>query len=480
MPFPEFWFTVFACASAGVSAEVIDLGGRRELFVDHFLIERLEGARLKLEEPRWAGVAVAFDRQWEGIHCGYPTVIRDGGLVRLYYRGLPVSGKDGSNDEVTCYAESQDGIHWQKPDLGLFEVRGTRKNNVILAGHAPASHNFCPFLDARPGASPSERFKAVGGTAPQGLLAFASADGLHWRKLSEKPILSKGAFDSQNVVFWSESESAYLCYFRTWSGGGYSGFRSVSRATSPDLLNWSDPAPMEFGGAPPEHLYTNQTLPYFRAPHLYIAMPMRFMPGRKVLTDGQAKELGVAANYSGDCADSVLMTSRGGNRYDRTFLEGWIRPGADLGNWASRAGLTALGIVQTGPAEISIYKQANYAQPAARLDRYVLRLDGFASVNAPYAGGEMVTKAFKFSGRELEINFATSAAGGIWVEIQDQAGKPIAGHTLADSSELIGDDAARPVSWKQGADLSRLAGQAVKLRFKMKDADLYSLRFKNQ
>lgn len=55
-----------------------------------------------------------------------------------------------------------------------------------------------------------------------------------------------------------------LCFFRTWKGG----VRWITRATSPDFRNWSEPVDMGFGDAPDEHLYTNQTRPYFRAPHI--------------------------------------------------------------------------------------------------------------------------------------------------------------------------------------------------------------------
>lgn len=455
--------------------QVLEIGNRRELFVDHYLIDRLQGTRLKLHEPQLAGVALKFDRPWEGAFVGYCTVIKDGDVYRLYYRGLPKAGRDGSEIEGTCYAESRNGVRWEKPNLGLYEILGTRDNNVVLHGHAPASHNFSPFLDSRPGVPASERFKGVGGSQASGLIGFVSADGVRWKKWREKPIFTKGVFDSQNVVFWSESEGCYACYFRTFTSDG---FRTVSRATSKDFENWSAPAPMTFGDAPTEHLYTSQTHPYFRAPQIYIATPMRLLPGRRVLTKEQANALGVQPNYAGDCADAVFMTSRGSNWYDRTFMEGWIRPGNDLGNWASRAGMTALGVVPTGPAEMSVYKQAHYAQASAHLLRYTLRTDGFTSVNAPYSGGELVTKPLTFSGRELVINFATSAAGGVRVEILDEGGKAVPGHSHAEATELVGDEIERVVTWKAGADVSKLAAIPVRLRFVMKDADLFSLRFR--
>jgi len=453
---------------------VRNIGSRLELFVDHWLIEKLKGARLKLHQPVAKEVVLRFNKPWEGLFCGYVTVIKDGDIYRMYYRGRPDAGADGSVDEVYCYAESRDGIKWKKPNLGLFEVRGTRQNNVILANAAPVTHNFCPFLDTRPGVPPSQRLKAAGGTRRSGLIPYVSADGIHWKRLRKKPILTKGAFDSQNLVFWSPSEKCYVCYFRIF----YKDKRSISRATSKDFLNWREPVRMSFGEAPLEHLYTNQTQPYFRAPHIYIATPARFFPGRRALTPEQAKGAGVHSRYARDCSDNVLMTSRGGNHYDRTFLEAFIRPGIGYSNWASRCNYPALGIVPTGPAEMSIYLQRNYAQPTAHVQRFALRTDGFVSVSAPYRGGEMITKPLKFAGKVLMINYSTSAAGSVRAEIQDAAGKRVAGYSLRDAVPIIGDEIQRVVTWKkQGSDVGPLAGKPIRLRFVLKDADLYAIRF---
>jgi hypothetical protein len=468
-------------ADATVDSRIRDIGTRRELFVDTFLIDRLEGARLMLHRPRPAGVALTFDRPWEGVFSGYVTVIRDGETYRLYYRGLPASA-DGKADhslstEVTCYAESPDGSAFTRPNLGLFEVAGSRNNNVILA-RSPACHNFCPFLDARPGVPSDERFKAVGGKGETGLLAFASGDGIHWQPLGDEPIITRGAFDSQNVAFWSESENRYLCYFRTSRTVNGQRYRWISRATSADFLHWSEPVEMDMGDVPAEQYYTNQTHPCFRAPHIYLSLFARFMPGRRVVTPIQAQELGVVGEYSGDCSDAAFMTTRGGVRYDRTFMESFIRPGPGLANWISRTNYPALGIVPTGRGEMSCYVQRHYAQPDHHLQRLTLRADGFVSVHAPYGGGEMLTKPLTFRGGTLEINCATSAAGSIRVEIQDASGQPVPGYGLDDSEEIIGDEIDRAVSWKGRADAASLAGRPVRLRFVMRDADLYSMCFR--
>jgi len=464
-------------SSLQASDKPVAIDGRRELFVDYHLVDRLDGAAMVPARPRDEGVVFRFDRPWEGRFCGYTTILRDGETYRMYYRGLPEAGKDGSNTEVTCVAESNDGIHWTRPKLRLFEVHDTPTNNVVLADHAPFSHNFSPFLDTRPGVPADQRYKAIAGTSKTGLFVFVSPDGYRWRELNDKPAITKGAFDSQNVGFWSEAEQCYLCYFRTWTGG----YRRISRTTSKDLLSWTPPVLMEYRQgkepAPLEHLYTNQTAPYFRAPHLSMAIAARFLPGRQVISDAQAKAIDVDPGYFRDISDGILMSTRGGNVYDRTFMEGFVRPDIGLENWVSRTNYPVLGIVQTGPDTMSFYTNCNYGQPTACLRRYSLRLDGFASVRAPYEGGEMVTRPLTFQGKRLAVNFATSAAGGIRIEIQDAQGKPLPGFALADSVELIGNEISREATWKGDKTLAELAGRPVRLRFVLKDADLYAIQF---
>ncbi len=464
-------------------SSVLNISNRRELFVDDYLIDKMQNARLVLHHPIDKGIAVKFDNPWEGHFSGYCTIIKDGNLYRAYYRGLRKAGNDGSSQEVCCVAESKDGISWTKPELNLFEVEGHKINNVILANAAPVTHNFCPMLDTKPGVPADQRYKAIGGTMGSGLTAWSSADGLRWKKMQPEAVIKVKdvpytyMFDSQNLAFWSPAEKKYLCYFRVFEGG----YRRICRSTSDDFLHWSKPVLMEYrhrgGKAPIEHLYTNQTQPYFRAPHIYIATSARFMPGRQVLTDEQAKAINVNPKYFKDTSDAIFMATRGGNIYERTFLSSFIRPGIGARNWVSRTNYPALNIVQTGPTEMSVYVNQDYAQPTAHLRRYSMRLDGFASVQAPYAGGELLTKPLQFSGNKLTINFSTSAAGGIRVEIQDASGKPVPGFSLADSREQIGNEIDRVVTWKSGSDLSKLAGKTIILRFAIKDADLYAIQF---
>ena len=371
---------IFAlCAMVSSAAEPLKIGQRLEPFVDHYLIERLEGTTLRLHAPHYAGVALPFNDAWDRDASGYATIIEDQGLYRLYYRGGPADSSAGRAEGSTsyfCYAESRDGITWVKPKLGLVEFDGSKENNILLAPASredPYTQSLSPFLDTRPGVPPNERFKAVGGQWPQGLYVLVSPDGIKWSKWREQPVFKDGAFDSQNVAFWSEAEQCYVLYFRVFTGWTdytaknfrVDGYRSISRTTSPDLVNWTAPQRMTFGNTPLEQLYTNHTRPYFRAPHLYVATPMRLVPGRRFLTDAeQAAQkigkgfLGISGhnhNIPNEVSDTVFMTSRGGTRYDRTFMEAFVRPGLDKGNWVSRNGVPATGLIQTGPTEMSIY-----------------------------------------------------------------------------------------------------------------------------
>ena len=451
---------------------MLNIGSRRELFVDHYLIDRLGNARLELHRPRREAIAFNFDEPWEGAFACYATVLKDGDTYRAYYRGWPQIAASA----VVRVAESRDGIRWTKPRLGLHEVNGTRNNNVILVpgdGDGGVTHNFAPFVDKRPGVPEAERYKALGGGGA-GLIAYASADGLSWKKMQDRPVFTQGDFDSLNVPFWSEAEGRYVCYFRRSKDS----YRWISRTTSDDFLNWADPVEMDMGDTPPEHFYTNGTTPYFRAPHIYVALAKRFFPGKRVVPEAEAAKLVDNPAYRVDSSDSIFMTTRGTNRYDRTFMEAFIRPGPSPRDWIARDNTPACGVVPGDERTMFVYRSSHYGQPTAHMMRYSLRLDGFVSVNARYEGGEMVTKPFIFSGKELEINCETSAAGGIRIEIQNAEGEPVQGFELSDCGEIAGDQISRIVEWKDRCDVSGLAGKPVRLRFVVRDADLYSIRFR--
>ncbi len=442
-----FYFFTFIASGSFLHAQsnVIDIGDRLELFVDHFLIDRLDGTQLKLAAP----VLAPLSEHPTG-YLAYATVFKDSNVYRMYGRGCKTGGPDGNKKELTVYYESKDGINWYFPELALYQTDWYDRKNVILAHNPPFSHNFTPFIDKNPDCPVEQKYKALAGVEKSGLYAFVSADGVHWKKMFDKPVLTDGMFDSQNIAFWSEHEGCYVCYFRTWTGEGYEGLRTISRSTSKDFENWTKTIAMNPNDTN-EHLYTSAINPYFRAPHIYISLPTRFLPDR------------------GNSTDILFMSSRGGNTFDRTFMEAFIRPGLDPQRWLNRANYATLNVVPTGYDEMSIYM---------REKRYTLRTDGFVSVNAPYKGGDMLTKPFIFKGDSLVINFATAASGMLQVEIQDEFGNPLEGFSLSDCPPVIGDEIEKTVCWQNGASVSRLAGTPVRLRFYLQDADLYSIRFK--
>ena len=470
---------------------MIHIEDRRELFVDHTLIDQMENVSLKLHEPRPAGIAIQLDRPWEGPANSGTVVFQFNDQYFMYYRAMPLDKDKPSG--VLCLATSKDGINWIKPNLGLVKHAGQTDTNIV-ADESGNSFMAIPWLDTRPGVPENERIKTLASESitgeahtayadpkgPKRVVFFASGDGATFHKLDPQPELIshlKNAFDGGNTMFWSEAEQQYVLYYRAWDEG-----RSVARTTSKDLLQWTESVPMTYSNTPREQFYTNNTMPYFRAPHIYIAPAARFMQGRSALTEAQAKTIGLHSAqghyYHDDCSDGVLLTTRPNTKnYNRTFMETFIRPGRGLGNWVSRTNYPVTGILPSGANDMVLFVNRHYMQDAWHVERLTLRLDGFTSVTAPWTGGELLTNPLTFTGKHLEINYRTSAPGAIQVEVQDKNGTPIPNFTLDDCPEIIGNETTRVVTWKHGTDLNRLAGQTIRLRFKMKDADLFSFKF---
>jgi hypothetical protein len=457
------------------AATPIDLTGRQHTIVDTSLISTSSGLSLALHSPELREVVFRFNAPWEGGESGYVTVLRDGATYRMYYRG----GGEKTR-EVTCMAESRDGISWSRPKLGLFDFNGSKDNNIIFTGDAKAyreSHNFTPFVDTNPACEPSARYKALALTRVPGpdnkgakaLTVLSSPDGIHWQHMSKDAVITTGSFDSQNVAFWDAVRGCYACYSRF----GRSGVRSVQLSTSTDFLHWSTPQWLDFGPAPLEQFYTNAITPYPREPGLLLGFPMRFVPQRKTVGAEQRVTDGVS--------DAVFISSRDGVNFQRVFFEAFIRPGPDRLNWGSAHGnnTPCWGLLELAPGEISVYWAEHYLD-VPQLRRGVVRTDGFASVHADAGGGEFETRPVSTRGGRLVLNVATSAVGSVRVEVRDATGRPVPGYTLTECDEIYGDEISRLVTWKGSAELGALAGQPISLRFAMKDADFYALRFTDQ
>jgi len=488
-----------ASADRGQCPSVINIGSRRELFIDEFMIDTLSGkAALRMHHPTPHEVAIVHDAPWEGSGSGYHTVFKDGDLYRMYHRGSHLDVKNGRLDTdrhqpFYCYAESTDGIHWKKPKLGIVKFKGSRQNNIILEGLG--THNFAPFKAQNPDSPAEARYKALAGMKSEGrLFAFQSADGIHWSQMSQKPVITNRAFDSQNIAFWDPTIGRYRAYWRIFTAGVTTqkewkpaGYRAIRTATSRDFLHWDNEADLTYVNSPVEQLYTNQVAPYYRAPHILIGLPTRYVDrgwseSMRALPDRENRELRASAKqrYGTAITECLLMASRDGVRFKR-WNEAFLRPGIGRsGTWQYGQHYIACHVVETesslpgAPHEISLYATEDYWHGGGgTLRRYTLRIDGFVSIQAPMTGGEFLSKPLEFSGSRLTMTFSTSVAGSVRLEIQDASGGPIEGFTLADCPDHFGDTLDRTVTWKGGVDV----GKPVRLRFVLKDADLFSFRF---
>jgi len=183
------------------------------------------------------------------------------------------------------------------------------------------------------------------------------------------------------------------------------------------------------------------------------------------------------APYPG-LSDIQLATSRDGIHWQRQFRKPLISPGTDPRNWVDRNPITAVGVVPTGTYELSMYYSELGRSPDSRIRRATVRKDGFVSIEVPYLEwGTATTKPLIFRGRRLALNYATSGGGSIQVAIQDEEGEAIPGFSLEECPEIFGDKIDDTIGWKGGSDLSRLSGQPIRLRFKLRDAHLYAFRF---
>mgnify|MGYP002865400556 CR=1 FL=1 len=447
-------------------------GTRRELFVDGFLIAKMTGdIRQHLHRPEPREVVLTTDAPWEGNTSAYYTIFRDGSRFRMYYRGSHWD-KKATHREVTCYAESRDGIHWEKPKLGLFEFNGSKQNNIVLDGLG--THCFVAFKDSNPDSRSETLYRGISRGWPlgkAGLYVFESPDGIRWKLTQNEPVITEGAFDSQNLAFWDTQTGQYREYHRTFVNG----IRAIMTGTSNDFINWTEPVLLKYqDGIPIQHLYTNAVQPYERAPHLYIGFPSRYLP-----KDGQRVE-------------PTLMISRDGVEFHR-WLDPVVPESAPMDRDGNRSNYMAWGMVEIPdrPNHISVYaSEAYYTGPDSRLRRFEYRKDGFVSVRGGIQGGVLITKPVKLGrlANRLTLNYRVDPGGHVRVGFYQPDGMPLIGYSLKECKALTGDQINQTVFWKKdsgnrvdktNADISQLLedNSVVQIKVELKNADLFSLQF---
>jgi hypothetical protein len=449
----------FRCAALTFASEPLFIGTRTEPFIDDYVFASLSGDAVQFQhKPEPQEVVLVTDQPWEGNTCAYYTVFRDGGRYRMYYRGSHFNDEtqQPAHREVTCYAESRDGIRWAKPNLGLWEFDGSRQNNIVWDGIG--THCFTPFKDSNPDCPPDARYKAIARGRPlgkKGLYVFKSFNGINWSLMHPEPVITDGDFDSQNLAFWDATRHHYACYYRK----SREGKRDIMTCSSDDFVHWSEPEFLEYSGAPREHLYTNAIQPYLRAPHILIGFPTRFRPETEQV-------------------EPTLMTSRDGRMFHR-WADPLIPVTAPSDRDGNRSNYMTWGMAQLpgDDKHLSVYAtEAYYTGPDSRVRRFTFRVDGFVSIRAQ-SGGEIKTKPMVIGGRTLAINFRTAVHGSVRVEVQNEEGQAVDGFALANCKPLEGDSVGETVVWDHGSKLDNDDGKPVRLRFELVGAEIFSLRF---
>jgi hypothetical protein len=359
-----------------------------------------------------------------------------------------------------------------KPKLGLFEFNGSKENNIVLDG--VGTHCFAAFKDVNLDSDSGTRYRGISRGWPvgkKGLYVFESPDGIRWKLTHDEPVITEGAFDSQNLAFWDAHTGQYREYHRTFVNG----VRAIMTGTSADFIHWTEPVLLTYqDGIPVQHLYTNAVQPYARAPHLLIGFPTRYLP-----EEGQRVE-------------PTLMISRDGMAFHR-----WLKPvvpeSAPKDRGGNRSNYMAWGIVEIPgrPNHLSVYaSEAYYTGPDSRLRRFEYRKDGFVSVRGGTQGGVFVSQPIKL-GRladRLTLNYRANRGGQVRVGLYQPEGTPVPGHSISECQALTGDQLNQTVMWKSdngntvdetNSDLRLLRGKypVVRMRVELRDANLFSLQF---
>ena len=463
---------------------VISIGGRREVFWDDFFIDTdRTTAGYRLIPPVKADIGFVFDRPDERHSISYPNVVRDEGGYKLYYITFDPSVEP--RRYKLHVLESEDGLNFTRPALDLLPEEDGSSTNVVVDGLEESS--LCVFYDTNPACPPDERYKAMTmrfldrSLDIRSLWCYASADGYHFKE--PYFVTDKGRFDSLNPIFWKDG--TYYGYVRDvrWLDDGC--IRDVRRITSEDFVNWSEQVPLQYDDGFDYQMYTNNVMLYPRAPHMMVGFPTRYVERKSwTYNDEQfaSRDTKLRASHSIEdrfaraTTDAMFMCSRDGVHFHR-YTEAYMTPGLeDEYNWIYGDCYLSWPLVDTDEHTYTLFNVETGigADKPAVLRQYTLRKDGFACLAAEREERYVVTKPFAFCGHALHLNFSTSAAGYIYVDVLDENGGKL---SERESFEIFGDTTDREIRFADGGDFAAYEGRVIRLRFRMFDAKLYSLYF---
>ncbi len=454
--------------------------GQRELFWDDYLTDAEKTtAFARLIQPTLKECCYVFDKENEKTSISYPQILKDDSGYKMYY---VVHSQGGVELSVI---ESQDGLTWERPCLQ------PQQSNVLMK----IPDNMFVFYDENPNCPKNEKYKAIGSFERKDkpgsgeLRCLFSADGYKFN--DGRRITTDGHFDTLNTII--RQNGKYYIYFRgmhdengnnieKWDN---SKIRDIRMICSDDFVNWSTPKRISFTDEKDYPLYTNNVSIYPRAPHMLIGFPVRYCE-RKNWTENETqlkssavKKLSVEKyeKRAGlTVTDCIFMCSRNGETW-RKYNEAFMTPGYEHPhNWVYGDCYPAYDLIDSGKETYYMYtcdyhRSEGVAKP---LNRYEIRKDGFACRMADGEERVLITKPFTFEGTDLHINFSTSAYGYIFADVLDENGAPL---SQKESFEIYGDTTDRKITFADGEDFSKYAGKTVRLRFRMRDAKLFSLIF---
>ncbi|MBI3985374.1 MAG: hypothetical protein HY343_00505 [Lentisphaerae bacterium] len=493
-----------------------DIGDRKQLFIDNRWFAASQGIRLAVNPPVKARQVLTPDKPWESYGLNFATALAHDGKVHLWYDAIAAGyDKQHQHRMGTAYCVSDDGIHFERPALNLFEWEGIRENNIVMPGGCGTS----VMLD--PNGPDEHRFKALSmlGDTPmwsetRGSInhqtpgfyetyLLTSPDGIHWKR---QPFpASVIHHDSQNHFFFDRRLKKYVAYLRINTVGVDGvGWRQVARTEFDDPLQtpWpfqrnpnSKKGPghslQQAGGEFPlalgpdaydpveTDLYTPCVHQYpWADDSYYLAFPAQY----RHFSEGRS----AALEKSNDgLVDVQLATSADGVLFDRPDRRPYVSLGLDDA-WDRGALYMQLGMIRRGN-EIDQYTlgmrhthgDCDISKPQCddSIGRVTQRLDGFMSAAADYAGATFTTPLIRFSGRELRLNADCSAQGQIWVEIRDERNLPIWGYTYPECIAVDGNRTDALVRWKDHDNVGALAGRPLRFYFKLRACKLYAFQF---
>lgn len=434
------------------------------------------GVRLRTGRPRLSEQPIIVaDKPTDGIYIGaYSTLLRDGGKFRLWYESY-LTLKSDAGAQI-CYAESEDGFTWTKPNVGIFEYHGSKNNNVVFKH----GHGASIFID--PTASSSARYKMIhldqvplqmvnGEQLSDFLFGAISPDGIHWERL-QKPLL-KYTSDTQSVAEYDPISQKYVAYLRGWDPGSRPGYgrRIVVRTESSEFENFPEPVPvLSMGPQDPADadIYTNAYQRWPGARQAYLMTPAIY-------------------HRSSDHVDLQLATSRDGTRWQFSQREPFIPDGAagsgyegaiyaGRGTISIEKGTWAFPVSRYRGTHNTIFKEVPGQHPGSSLWLARLPEDGYISLEAE-DDGECWTLPASFTGSQLLINSWGMSGSRVMIELADKNGTPFPNFSLADCDGLSGEQLWSPVTWRGNSNVGVLNGKLVRIRFSLHRARVHAFRF---